>query len=921
MLTFFLFAFIFTLLFLALDVAVFYFRRKKYGEGQPLADFLQGGVEQVENWLRTQAARLRVPKIAPRLPASLPAAIPAAHFAQTVSPALTDPALAGQPVSQAEPTQPAESAQQVTATLRQVPAPANGSADGGSQTVHIQVSADVPVGMVVHVILEVVDSQGKSTVQVLESQARPAQVAAKVQEREIPAKAPASKPAAILPQVEPVRPIAPEKKSLPAGKLAAFAPLAMLIQYFQDLREDFAASAEKKSLRLQGILLATAVIAYALIVSIGIGRYPIYFFTDEAIHMNLVSDFLRDDLTNYYGEFLPTFFSVEGWVNGTSVYAQLLPLLLFGKSVVVTRLVSAFISLLGALSAALLLRDVLKLKFYWVGIFLVLVTPAWFLHARTAFEYVEVASFYSMFLYFYGRYREGHLRSLYWAIVAAALAFYTHGLGQILTGVTGLMLFLVDIRYHLHPDRRKTILNGLLLVAILLLPFVRYYIAHPGEAAAQVKRRGSYWTDGNLTTVQKMGEFFGEYIKGLSPAYWYTKNNIDLSRHIMNGYGNGLWYTFPFLLLGLLRSLKNIRLPSYRIVLIALLACPIPASVVAIGMPRMLWMTFPAALLTAIGLITILQWLEDNWKSLSTSLAVGTFILLAGLGIYMLRDALVNGSTWIQDYGLYGMQYGAQQIFGDVVRQGLEEDPDRRYIVSPSWANGTEQFVAFFIPKELLSQVSMGQPINFIDDLRNGTPNMYFVATANEYRKLRESQEFKDIQVQETIPYPNGEAGFYVITLKVADNIEQIIAAEQTIRRQPVENTLELNGQNIRVLHSPLGSGRLLDIFDDNPDSLGRVLEANPFFFDLTFKQPIPTHSVFVKTGSLPNFTLTISLYAPGATEPVTYTETYQGLPPDPEVTLEFPNGPEESARITIEIKDNNSGESSQIHVRTIQFK
>jgi hypothetical protein len=618
---------------------------------------------------------------------------------------------------------------------------------------------------------------------------------------------------------------------------------------------------------------------------------------------------------------LPTYFTIEGWVNSTSVYVQVLPFMIFGKSVVATRLVSAFITLLGALAASLLLRDVFKLKYYWAGIFLIVTTPAWFLHARTAFEYVEVGSFYSIFLYFYSRYRAGQLRSLYWAIIAGALTFYTHGLGQILMGVSGLALFIVDFRYHIHPERRKTVLNGLLLGAILLLPFIRYYIAHPGESVAQVKRRGSYWVNDNLSFVQKLGQFFSQYAYGLTPNYWYFSNSVDLNRHIMFNYGNGLLATLPLVIVGLVQTLKNIGKAHYRIVLIALLVSPIPASVVAIGMPRMVWMTLPLALLGAIGLAAILGWFEARWRIPTNWIASGLFILLAGFSFFMLRDALVNGPTWFQDYSLYGMQYGAKQVFQDVVRAGLEKDPSRRYIVSPSWANGTEQFVAFFIPPALQPRVSMGQPIDFINALKSNKEDLHFVATADEYNRLVESSQFKDIKVEQTLNFPNNKPGFYVITLKVADNIEQIIAAEQESERKPIEESMNLNGQNVRIIHSPLGSGRLDDIFDDNPDSLARVLLANPFTFDLYPTQAIDTHSVTIQTGSLPNFTVTISLYAPGSDEPTIYTQTYKDLPPDPLVNINFDKGPAKSGRIYIEIKDNNSGNSSQIHVRTILFK
>jgi hypothetical protein len=748
----------------------------------------------------------------------------------------------------------------------------NKTTSDGRKMVHVQFSADIPEGTTINITLEVKDGRGKSSTQTA------------LQEQ---------------------------------GS-------ARTRHFLSTARQALSARAKAWKFELKNLdqlLLLATVTIYLLVVSIGIDRYPIYFFTDEAIHMNLASNFIRDGFKNYYGEFLPTFFSVEGWVNGTSVYVQVLPFLIFGKSVTVTRLVSAFISLLGALAIGLLLKDVFKLKYYWAGIFLVLTTPAWFLHSRTAFEYVEVGAFYGIFLYFYGRYQAGHLRSLYWAVIAGALAFYTHGLGQILMSVTGAALFIVDFRYHTHPERRKTVLNALLLGAILLLPFARYYLAHPGEAAAQVKRRGSYWVNDSLTLAQKMGQFLSQYVYGLNPSYWYFPNRVDLSRHIMYRYGNGLWFTLPLVVTGLLLTIKNIRQPAYRLVLIALLACPIPASIVAIGMPRTLFLTMPLALLGMIGLAAILEWGQAKLRIPSTWIASTVFILLAGLSIFMLRDSLVNGPTWFKDYSLYGMQYGAKQVFQDVIRAELEKYPNRRYIVSPSWANGTEQFAAFFLPKNLQSRLYMGQPVDFIDTIKENPPELYFVTTSDEYDKLVNNPEFQDIQVEQMIPFPDGRPGFYVISLKVANNIDQIILEKKKVAVTPVEDTMTLNNQTVKVIHSPLGGGSLQDVFDTNPDTLAKVIQANPFIFDLYLPDPIDTQSVTIQTGSLSDFTVMISLYEPGAADPVTYTETFKGLSPDPMVTMNFNQGPAKSGRIYIEIRDNTSGDTSQIHVRTIQFE
>ena len=877
-------------------------------------------------------------------------------------------------------------------------------ASAGRPTVHVQISADIPEGTIVRVTMEVVNAEGKVLLQQQSISSRGYESIMRPSAPAVPVSAESRRPAISFSEI---------------GQWAGI--------QINRLRSRFP--------NLQSNLFWGAIIVYALAVSIGIDRFPIYFFTDEAVHMNMIADFLNNGFKNYYGEFMPTFFSAEGWVNGTSVYVQLIPYLIFGKSVVVTRLVSAFITLLGAAAVGVLLKKVLNVKYYWAGILLLVTTPAWFLHSRTAFEYVEVGAFYAMFLYFYGRYRKGDLRSLYFAVFTGALCFYTHGLGEILMGVSGLALFIVDIRYHFQRRQRKTVLLGFGLAILLALPFVRYYLAHPSESTDQVKRRGSYWADTGIPAIQKITNFATQYAYGLNPLYWYFPSSVDLPRHKMLGvfYGNGLWATMPFYLVGLYQifrgarkaiyrigiilllacpilpssillglgdsqvwqvtptfalsidtlniflwislallfagvilALWTMRKPGYRLALIALLAAPVPASVVAIGMPRMVWMAIPMAIISAIGLSTIVQWVEKVRHVRTAWLAWALFAVLAIVSGSIMTDALVNGPTWFTDYGLYGMQFGASQVFADTVAPELAKDPGVRFVVSPTWANGTEQFVPFFIPVADRTRVSFGQPSdsNVIDALIAGNQKILFIATAAEYNQLVEDQraldpskdysnnklpliqgvdpntdfdkltvaqkaalpKYKQINIHDVILYPTGQPGFYLISVVPSNHIKEIMAAVHDKNRAPMEDTMIFNGESIRVVHSPLSAGRMEDNFDDNPDTFTRSLEANPYVIYLYPKTPVATHSVFIKTGSLHNYTITIRLYPVGSDQPVIYTQTYQDtrghdLPPDPEVTINFDKGPELSGRIDIEVKDNLSGETSQIHIRTIQFK
>jgi hypothetical protein len=923
-------ALIFLVALIIFDIVFFQFR-KEYDQNEPEISMIQDGLRRLKEWVESR-----------KKPNS-------GLFTQNIETPKTAAELSN--------VEPAVSAEVGQVLISHSSPSVNKKASTERPSVHIQFSADIPEGTIVHIRMEVVDGEGKVSVQqeTLSSQATTR---------------------------SPLR-----SEHMPSFSMPNLRPWV----------EAQINKIKSSTPSLDGNLFWAAIIIYGLMVSIGIDRFPIYFFTDEAIHMNMIADFVNHGFKNYYNEFLPTFFSTEGWVNGTSVYVQLIPYLLFGKSVVVTRLVSAFITLLGAAAVGLMLKKAFKIKYYWAGIFLLITTPAWFLHARTAFEYAEVASFYCIFLYFYSRYRRGDLRSLYIAVFAGALCFYTHGLGEILMGVTGLALLIVDFRFHIHPRQRKTVLLGFGLAIILLLPFVRYYLAHPNETAEQVKRRGSYWADSSLTSIEKIQNFLVQYTYGLNPIYWYFPNNVDIDRHRMLGfwYGNGLWLTLPLeivglfqilksirnrfyqfaiilllacpilpssimiglqgnktleigsafsitfetltmvlwfsvalMLLGVFLALKNIRVPAHRLALIALLACPIPASVVAIGMPRMLWMAVPLAILSTIGISAVIEWIEKSLHRNSTVWSAWIlFAALTSLSIFILGDALINGPLWFQDYTLYGMQYGAPQVFHDIVLPELESDSNMHIIVSPSWANGTEQFISFFIPKDYQPRVTFGQPIDSMDNPAIFTSDTLFITTANEYNNLTQDAKFTDINIRQTIPYPNQEPGFYLLSLRPADNFAQIIAAQHELNRKPIEDTMQFNNETINVLHSPLSSGRIEDIFDNNPDTLARVLEANPFVIDLEhLPTPIEAHSVFFKTGSTHNFTITFHLYAPGASEPIEYSQTYQDLPgkdlpPDPEFTMSFDKGPEKAERIEIEVKDNGSGETSQFHLRTIEFK
>ncbi|MGH2521675.1 MAG: glycosyltransferase family 39 protein, partial [Anaerolineales bacterium] len=431
----------------------------------------------------------------------------------------------------------------------------------------------------------------------------------------------------------------------------------------------------------------------------GLNQFPLYFFSDEAVQTVLAADFVRDGFRDFMGRYFPTYFQNGTYFNlSASVYLQIIPYALFGRSVWVTRGVSVLVALFGAAGVGLALKNIFNVRWWWAGVLLLSITPAWFLHSRTAFETVLMASFYVWFLYFYWLYRLREPRYLFPALFFGALAFYSYKGGQIVVVLTGFCLLLSDLRYHWA--NRRVGWWGIVFLLVLMLPFLRFVREQPNETFIHLRTLDSYWVNRDLTFPQKLAKFWKEYTFGLSPGYWYfPTNHRDLVRHLMKGYGHILLPTLPLAALGVLVCLRRITSPTHRALLLALLVAPAGGVLAEVGITRVLVFVIPVALLTALGLEMFWEWLPRQWTTAAAP-ALGAFALLSVVNFGMLRDALVNGPTWYHDYGLGGMQYGAQQVYAEI-KDYLRESPQTEVILTPVWTNGADYLQRFFVPDEL----------------------------------------------------------------------------------------------------------------------------------------------------------------------------------------------------------------------------
>ena len=660
---------------------------------------------------------------------------------------------------------------------------------------------------------------------------------------------------------------------------------------------------------------------------IGIEDFPIYFFTDEAANTVLAADFLHNGLRDSSGQLFPVYFAnTEKLSLGISVYAQVIPYLLFGASIAATRATSALIALSGAAAVGLILKDVFRTRLAWLGVLLLAITPAWFLHSRTAFETSLFTSMFAWFLYFYLRYRAGRARAVFPAVLFGALAFYAYNAGQAGIVLCALLLILVDARYHWQ--NRRLALWGAALAIALALPYVRFQAERPGEIVGRLQLLDSYLLRPDLKPAEKAVRFGEEYLVGLGPAYWYAPENTrDLIRHRMKGYGNILWPTLPFAVVGVAASLRRWREPAYRAVLIAAMTAPAGAAMTGMQVTRALAFTVPAALLTVLGAAAALRRVPSGIPFGTRSaigdragyarLAAALFILLSLVGGGMLRDALANGPTWYSDYGLTGMQYGARQVFSEV-SDYLAQHPHAQAWIFPTAWNGSDMLRRFFTPDD--PRVLLLDLDSFLGERFDAVDGAVVVLARQDYRRVIESGKFTEVDVPGTVPLPDGTAGFYLVRLAYSPGADAIFAAEQEARRRMVEEEVVVGGRTVIARHTPFDSGSIQDLFDGDPETMARTAGINPAVLELDFGQPVWLTGLSLATGSM-DLGVTIRVFAGEGTIPGRYDEVFTGLPPDPTLDLVLEPPPGRVHRLTIEIRDLNGPATSRVHLREISLR
>lgn len=742
-----------------------------------------------------------------------------------------------------------------------------------SKIAHVVITADIPEGMTLNVTIQA-NADGKATVFQRMSQTP--------------------------------NPVAGRRIAVPSLKLPrirqAFSPYVDRLNKLGRQRE--------------WLFAVGALLVYLFAVTFKLDRFPIYFFGDEAYQVLFAETLIQNHLLAANDKGIPVYIETSGyrWMPLVSTYAHALTLTLFGKSIFVTRMTSAFVGLMGIIAISIALKIVFRKQLWWSALLVAFAMPAWMLHGRTAFETVMATGFYGLFILFYLLYRNKSVHHLFPALFFGAASFYSYSNAQAVMGMTALFLLVSDSRYHW--ENRRALLGGFAFALLLALPLIIFLIKEPNANAEQLRVINSYLIQ-DIPVSEKISIYFQKYFYGLSPQYWFFPNTHDLIRHRMEGMGLIATWMLPFFAFGLWVTLKNLRDSAYRTILLAALAAPIGSATLEIAITRLLPFIIPATIFIVLGIEWI--WDKTTEKIPEWLPATVTFVVLSLTVFTALNTALRQGPFWTNNYGLYGMQYGAKQLFVDTIPKYLKATNENHIYVSTIWANGSDDFIRFFLSLEDQKRVSVIGVDNFMGEKPSISPSDYFIFTEPEMDQLQQSGWFKEIQIDQTIPYPDGTPGFYIINLEYVGNIDEIIAADRRELTEPVKTDIQVEGESIEMSYSPIDRGQPKDIFDDDFFTLIRGAAANPYVLDFNFSTPRHLSAIFGQFAMM-DYQITVDLYSLDEGNPVHYEFTGEKITTDVELEMMFENAPDLVKRVHVEILQLNPGEEVHIHIRHIKF-
>src|SRR5262249_26328725 len=154
----------------------------------------------------------------------------------------------------------------------------------------------------------------------------------------------------------------------------------------------------------------------------------------------------------------------------------------------------------------------------------------------------------------------------------------------------------------------------------------------------------------------------------------------------------------------------------------------------------------------------------------------------------------------------------------------LRQDPQAHVVVSPVWANGTDELRSFFLPNE--PRVALHDLRWFAEQKRDLAENTILILTGDEYRRIVSDPRFVVTRTESVLHFPDGTEAFYVVRFRYAAEFEALSSAEREERHALVREELLIEDETVEIEHSHLDIGRIGALFDGDVKTLVRTAEV-----------------------------------------------------------------------------------------------
>jgi hypothetical protein len=272
--------------------------------------------------------------------------------------------------------------------------------------------------------------------------------------------------------------------------------------------------------------------------------------------------------------------------------------------------------------------------------------------------------------------------------------------------------------------------------------------------------------------------------------------------------------------------------------------------------------------------------------------------------------AITKGPLWYSEYGLYGMQWGGQQLSEKIVAF-KQEFPQTKLQLSPSWANNTDIIMRYFLGDPL--PLEIGSIIEYDLYYTELEPDQVFIITPDEYNWLTQNPKFDQIEVLDSLNWPDGQTGFTFLRLAYSEQAEQIFEVELQQRQQPEMSEFDLLGQSVSITYSRLDLGTIAHIFDGDNATPLRTFEANPLVISIEFPQPIDLQNVTAMVGS-PATRLSVTITLAESKQKLAFNETLSSSDQVRPISVNF-GSIYQISNLTVSIESINEPEPTHVHL------